>query len=431
MASAPLTSVLTGMNTIGLFASRAFVSAFAVAAVLKWGPDIGFINDTGLLKQVTDVPSWFTHDLTVTILGFLAALEIAATKSADARALMIEIDGYLKSSTAFITTLVASGILTSNDAAVIKQITTWHEPVRAGLGDSAMNVIAALLSGAGVWFACSARRAVLGSVIEADPGDDTMVMGLFSWFEDLWALVGTLLLILFPIFMLAITALVLGCLGLLQYRAKRREAMSQVDCTHCGSKMYKSAVRCGKCKMPNKSVYRIGWLGQTTDQPAQDLAHQPVALALKLRCPVCASYLKPRTIRQDCEACGHEVFAEQAEVDDYLRVLDRRLPRVLIVTALLSLIPVVGLIPAIIVYRIRLVSPLRQYTSMLSSVPARWGLRLLFLVLIWMQVLPGIGALAVPLMALLSYGTYRRLFLGQLERERQRGQQSAVQPALA
>ncbi|MEM9348550.1 MAG: hypothetical protein AAGB26_18425 [Planctomycetota bacterium] len=33
MPSAPLSSVLAGVNSIGLFASRAFVSAFAVAAV--------------------------------------------------------------------------------------------------------------------------------------------------------------------------------------------------------------------------------------------------------------------------------------------------------------------------------------------------------------------------------------------------------------
>ena len=88
MPSASLTTVLTGINSIGLFASRAFVSAFAVAAVLRWGPEIDWINNTGLLQSITDVPAWFTHNVTLVILGLLAGLEIAATKSADARALL-------------------------------------------------------------------------------------------------------------------------------------------------------------------------------------------------------------------------------------------------------------------------------------------------------------------------------------------------------
>ena len=116
MPSASLSSVLAGANSIGLFASRAFVSAFAVAAVLKYGPQISIINNTGLLAQVHSVPSWFTHDLTVSLLGVLALLEIAATKSAEARALFNEVDQYLKSGMAFLSTLAVSGIINANKA---------------------------------------------------------------------------------------------------------------------------------------------------------------------------------------------------------------------------------------------------------------------------------------------------------------------------
>lgn len=420
MASASLTTVLTGMNSIGLFASRAFVSAFAVAAMLKFGPQIGFINSTGILSQVHSVPSWFTHDITVTLLGLLALLEIAATKSADARAILIEVDQYLKSGMAFLSTLAVSGIITAQDEEVIKQIISWQEPVRAGLGDDALGVIVAALTAGGVYLSCAARRSLLGTLAEADPEDDTRIAGLFSWLEDLWAFFGTLLLVLFPIVMLTITALLFGFFALLQWRAKRREERSKTSCPSCGETMYRSAVACPSCKAPNDAVHAISWLGQSKSTLTQNPAAQPVRLTQKQRCPVCATHLEPRRLRQQCPACRHELFADEADAAAYLSTLDRRYPRVLIVTGLLSLIPIVGLIPAIIVYRLRLVAPLVRYLSMSRRIPLGWGLRVLFLVLIWVQVIPFIGALAVPIMASLSYGTYRRSFNSQLKKERER-----------
>lgn len=421
MPSASLSSVLAGVNSIGLFASRAFVSAFAVAAVLKWGPDIDWINNTGLLQQVTHVPPWFTHDLTVTILGLLAALEIAATKSSDARALLSEVDRYIKSGTAFLSTLVVSGVITSNDAAVIREITAFVEPVRAGLGDRALSLIAAAGTGVGVWFAAGARGALLDVFAEADPDDDAKVQGLLSWAEDVWALFGTLLLFLFPLVMLGITALLLVVLALLGRRARKREEQSKTACTSCGQTMYRCALACPSCGNPNAQVHAIGWLGQSLETPADDPSRQPMALMRKGRCPVCATHLKHGRALQRCGACGHNLFQDPHEAERLLRAIDMKLPGALIVSGLLGLIPVIGLIPAIIVYRLQLIAPLRRYTSLTRSILTRWLLRLLFFVLVWVQVMPGVGALAVPVMALLSYGAYRRMFVKQIARERARG----------
>eukprot|EP00752_Nemacystus_decipiens_P016068 g14364.t1 len=418
MPSASLTSVLAGANSVGLFASRAFVSAFAIAAVLKFGPHIDIINNTGMLAQIHSVPSWFTHDLTVTLLGLLALLEIAATKSPDARALLIEVEQYIKSGTAFLSTLAMSGIITANDEAVIREIISWHEPVRAGLGEDALGLIVACFTAGGVYISCILRRNLLGMLAEADPDDDTMVGGMLSWLEDLWALFGTMLLILFPVFMLILTGTIFTILALLQWRAKRKEEKSKVPCTSCGETMYRSAMQCPSCQAPNAAIHAVGWLGQSKEKLAANPAAQPVRLTQKQRCPVCATYLQPRQLRQQCPTCRHELFAGDDESAAYLGVLDQRLPRVLVVTALISLIPIVGLIPAIMVYRLRLIAPLRRYLSLIRRVPLGMCLRLLFIVLIWVQVIPGIGAAAVPIMASISYGTYRRSFTGQLKSER-------------
>lgn len=420
MPSASLATVLAGVNSIGLFASRAFVSAFAVAAVLKWGPDIGLINNTGLLKHVHSVPSWFTHDATVTILGLLALLEIAANKSADARAVLNEVDSYLKSGSSFLTTLATSGIITAQDKEVIEEIISfsWQEPVRAGLGEGALGFVVALFTAGGVYVTCQVRSRLLGVLSEADPDDDTMIGGLLSWLEDLWAFFGTLLLILFPIVMLVITGMIFTCIALLQWRAKRREEKSKVPCASCGKEMYRHAVACPSCRAANPAIHAIGWLGQSKDKLAKDPEAQPVRLTQKQRCPACAANLEPRQMRQRCPACGYELFESEDDSKAYLAALDQRYPKVLVVTALLSLIPIVGLIPAIMVYRLRLIAPLRRYLSLARRVPLGVGLKLLFFVLIWVQVIPGVGALAVPLMASISYGTHRRSFTGQLASER-------------
>lgn len=419
-ASASLTSVLTGMGSIGLFSSRAFVSAFAVAATLRWGPDIAWINNLGLLQRITDVPTWFTHDVTLWVLGILAALEVAATKSADARELLNDVDGYLKTGSAFVTTLTVSGIITANDAAVINTITTWVQPAQAGVGEGASALLAATLAAGGVWFTSIARARLLGTFIEADPDDDTMLMGIFSWVEDLWALFGTVLLILFPPVMLGISGLIMFVLWLLQWRAKRREHKARIPCPSCNEPMFGCAVRCGRCGAPNPAPRAVGWLGQTRDEPAPNPAQQPELLTQKQRCPRCADHLRSRRTRQQCPTCAHELFKDPAEAQRYLAVTDARLWPVVLIAGLLGTVPIVGLIPAIILYRIKLIAPLRRYTSMRRTIPMRWGLRLLFFLLIWLQVVPGVGALAVPVMALLSYAGYRGMFVRQLDRERAR-----------
>ena len=419
MPSASLTTVLAGVNSVGLFASRAFVSAFAVAAALKWGPQIGFISNTGILQQIHGVPSWFTHDATITILGLLGLLEIAATKSAEARALLNEVDQYLKSGVAFVSMLAVNGIITANDEAVFKEIISWQEPVRAGLGEDALGLIVAGLTAGSVYVSCLVRRSLLGVLADADPDDDTMAGGLLSWLEDLWALFGTLLLILFPIVMLLLTATIFSLIALLQWRAKRMEEKSKAPCASCGAEMYRSAVACPSCATANNAIHAVGWLGQSRKILAQDPQTQPVRLAQKQRCPVCATHLEPRRMRQACPSCQHELFATDAESKAYLAMLDQRYPKVLLVTALLGLIPIVGLIPAIMVYRLRLISPLRRYLTIARRMPLGFGLRLLFMVLIWVQVIPGVGAIAVPIMASISYGTYRGVFTSQLASERE------------
>ena len=72
--------------------------------------------------------------------------------------------------------------------------------------------------------------------------------------------------------------------------------------------------------------------------------------------------------------------------------------------------PVVGLIPGIILYRMTVVAPDRRYLPRGRTLLVRWGVRLAYLFLIFVQLTPVTGTLAVPAMALLGWSAYRRSF---------------------
>ena len=128
---------------------------------------------------------------------------------------------------------------------------------------------------------------------------------------------------------------------------------------------------------------------------------------------------------QACPACGTGVFDDPAFVTAYDTLVASRVPTVLLVCALLSFFPVIGLIPGIIYYRIAVVAPYRRYIGRGRTFFLRWGVRILFLFLIMFQWVPLLGIAVVPLMAFISHTVYRNSFWKQVRRE------VTVSPALA
>jgi hypothetical protein len=80
----------------------------------------------------------------------------------------------------------------------------------------------------------------------------------------------------------------------------------------------------------------------------------------------------------------------------------------------MSLIPVIGLIPGVIYYRLALVAPFRRYIPMTHNFVAKWSIRLLFFALVSMQIVPGLGGFVVPIMAMVSFLVYRTTFCKML-----------------
>jgi len=71
---------------------------------------------------------------------------------------------------------------------------------------------------------------------------------------------------------------------------------------------------------------------------------------------------------------------------------------------------VLGVIPAVVLYRLEIVAPFRRYIPFGQNMLLRWAVRLISLVLVALQWVPLLGGLLVPLLALVNYGAYRSVY---------------------
>lgn len=390
------TGLLQGLGAMGLFPSRVFLPAFLTALLLRFGPQVPVLAHAGLLAHVHGHPTWFTSNVCLIVLGILSVLEILAQKNPEARHLLQEFDSYLKSGLAFLTSI---GVMSTTDAAFVKQ--TAHQ---AGL----LDFVVPFISAVGTFKLSTLRRQVLLPLHEHVEG--THLDHLISWAEDSWVVFGALLLVIFPVLMLVLIGIASGVLLLLRKRMSVMEEHTRLPCPRCGGMVYACAMACPSCRQAVAAPRAVGFLGQTQPYPAEDLGDHPFRLLEKRRCPVCATRLKGRAVSQNCAACGQAVPEGPAFADGYVDYIARRLPIVLGVSFLFSLVPVVGLIAGAIYYRMELVLPFSQYLPFGKRFLLRWGIRLLFLFLIFFQLIPLLGGLVVPLMALMSFTAYRNSY---------------------
>jgi hypothetical protein len=394
--------LLQGLGSIGIFSSRAFLPAFATALLLRFGPKVPWLAHAGLLQHVQHVPTWFTSDASLIILGVFTVLELLAERSPEAKVFLDEFHDYLKTGMAALTFL---GVLGAADRALVRAVFGPAGPVE---------YLPAVAVGAATFVGTKARGWVLGPLKQADEDDDLGLQGVLRWVEDFWGASGPVALILLPLLTLAVVAVSLVLLALTIRYVEAREAATKVPCANCGQMMYASATACPECKAPSKEPRSVGLLGGTTDKLADPATH-PFRLVAVKRCPVCAARLKQRTVQQSCAACGSAVMDDPQFVRQYIAFIDRRVPFVCGACFVLGLIPILGVIPAVILYRLEIVAPFRRYIPWGTKFLLRWLIRLVSLVLVAFQWVPLLGGLLVPAMALTHYAAYRHAFLASLE----------------
>jgi hypothetical protein len=89
----------------------------------------------------------------------------------------------------------------------------------------------------------------------------------------------------------------------------------------------------------------------------------------------------------------------------------------LLVSAALGAIPLLGLVPGVAYYRLNLVSGLRGYIPPLRGITTRWLVRLIHVLVVVVQPIPLVGAVALPVLCWSTYAIYRRSLAGRARAE--------------
>jgi Domain of unknown function (DUF4126) len=395
-------NLLNATGSSSLFSTRIFLPALMTALLLRFGPNVPVVNHLGLLAHLRHgQPTWFTSDISLVVLAVLSVAEILAQKNPQGRQVLHEFDIYLKPALAALSSL---GVMSSGDASFVSQ--TVHQ---AGFSSAMFPLISAILT----WRLSILRKSVAVAVFEHLDG--TGLDKLISWLEEAWTVFGSLLLFIFPLLMLLMIGIATGVLFAIHKRLEIKEEYSRIPCPSCATLMYPSAISCPSCHHPGAAPSAIGFLGQSKPYPTTDPANHPYRLVEKRRCPACASRFPARRPFDPCKICSNASAADVSFATQYASYISARVPLVLLVSFLMSLVPILGLIVASVYFRIEIVLPFSQYLPLGKQFLLRWGIRLLFLVLVFFQIIPLLGGLVAPLMAYISYVTYRNSYVALMQ----------------
>lgn len=400
-----LQSVLYSLATVPLFASRPFLAAFLTALLARYGVHIPWLGDKEVILSLHQAPQWFQSYGMLATLFVLAVAEVLSVKSAEVRSILHEVDAWLKAAIAL---LVALAVIDKQDADALR--TLQHQGL--GIGSVWSACVAAL-----TWSAAMLRRGALAIVHEIDDHDDIGLQTALSWAENSWVVLGIFFFVIAPLVALVLSLLAALGLWLAQRWARRQEERKKLPCAQCATPVYPHALACPNCRRELDAPRAVGVFGQPKDKPAADRAQQRFLLIARKRCPVCATRLVKRAVQQPCPACKSVTFGSWREFEEYRAVIDARLPKTLLVCFLFSAIPVVGVIPGVIYYRLNLVTGFRGYIPPVTGCFARVWVRFVHWGLILMQPIPLVGALMLPLMCWSTWAIYRRALNGSAKKE--------------
>ncbi len=137
------------------------------------------------------------------------------------------------------------------------------------------------------------------------------------------------------------------------------------------------------------------------------------------RCPDCGTAFSESQPLQKCRKCGYELMAKHEESDAFLNFMHKRyLRQVIPVSVVLSFFPLVGFIAGIIYLRYVIIIPFAQYIPFVSRFKTAWSMRILVWGLALFQILPGFGAVSVPLVAYVKYWFFSSTYQQILEEQR-------------
>lgn len=419
---------LYSLLLIPLVAGRAMMTicGSALAAYLVKHPGVlEFFNvnfDAEAAGLIVGLPEWMQTFWFIALTFVLAIIENIMSRSPELQDIWNMTEAKLKAAFSFIICFV---LIKGDPQLLIEHLKTEGISTDFG-GFFSVEYVWSFIVGSLTWLLCKIRSGVYAFLIEVDDSDSMGMRKLLGRIEGGMGLFGPLIFIILPSLALIAAGLALLIIVGLRLWVKRTELKHSLACDSCQHINHLSALHCGKCDKQFNAPLAVGFMGLSKkDSTVDDVKKHQFDLLRYKRCPHCAAAHSEKKIDIDCAVCNKPFFENAEQVKEYLKNIRARLGKTLVVTSIFGFLPIVGLIPGIIFYRLYLVAGLRNYVSNASNFFIRLLLRILFIFLIIYQLTPVIGFAAIPLMALANYILYTGAIRGQIHRVESRRMQVA------
>ena len=261
-----------------------------------------------------------------------------------------------------------------------------------------------------VAWAFATLRVRMRSLFSLLPLSDMGGLGRALFFAEVgWTVLGLVLAVAFPWVGVVLAAVAFGALVAAVLILRRVTEGGRAPCATCGKSLHLGASTCPACHVA-RTPSKLGLLGRVLEGAPPDAAVHRLQLLSARRCPTCAERLG-RDGREPCSSCGQRPFASETEARAFVRYVDTRVAALMPIFAALALVPGLGLVLALLLYKLAPSGALGGYVRWHLSLGTRFirGAALLGLGLL--QPVPLVGALAAAaLIAVLQLWT-RRAFL--------------------
>ena len=348
-----------------------------------------------LVRQMAEhTPAWQVSPVFLTVLGVLAAVELAAVRNPDIKTFLVEdFDRYAKP---VISILLTCGVVTTAQALEARKLIDGTVMVQtASFGGFTLVMMG--MAGCVTGFCGRIRLAVLEKIHAIDPENDLRLQSISNYLGEIALLTIFLVLVFLPLLALALTGIGL-LIGVLFQRLwvwyERNHSHSCAACAAAGRNASVSdcALICPECGAEQPDVRRVGWFGFSGSRPLDGMPPEQHAFRLLAahRCRWCASPLDRSNV---CPGCGRGQWTDEL-LAFYVRQTDLRS----ILLLLLAIFPVGGLV-AMILFRPLAVRPLSVHLSagnrFLIGVLMMFLKLLILIPLVVLSVFPVVGLLAL------------------------------------
>lgn len=184
------------------------------------------------------------------------------------------------------------------------------------------------------------------------------------------------------------------------------EERQRTLCDTCGAKVHRCALYCPSCSGA-RVASRLGLFGRARERKVQDAGAHRLRLLGARRCHRCAEPLEVDGPSSRCRRCDTAAFPDTEALKQFLSYADKRWLALVPVLALLGLVPLLGAILGLWLFRVSPAGALGAYARSRDQVSSGLLRQLGLLGIAVLQPLPLVGAAVVPALVGVLYAQSR------------------------